>query len=252
MPFVPPQGVSSGSDEYTGVVTRTATVTATRTGTATATVTATGTAGANATPTGGTGSTQTVVQIAQANPNLTTLVSALQTAGLVDVLNGTGPFTVFAPTNAAFDKLPPGTLQGLLANKTELTRVLTYHVAAGRYTSDNLTAMKVVKTVEGENVNVTVENGRVRVDGAVVTQADIQGSNGVIHVVDAVMIPPAANATVTQTAIATTPAGTTTARTTVPVNTTATRAGADILPLAVGRARRARADRRSAALITLF
>ncbi len=195
-------------------------------------MTATATAGANATPTGGTGSTQTIVQIAQANPNLSTLVSALQTAGLVDVLNGTGPFTVFAPTNAAFDKLPPGTLQGLLANKTELTRVLTYHVAAGRYTSDNLTATKVIKTVEGENVNVSVESGRVRVDGAMVTQADIQGSNGVIHVIDAVMLPPAPNATATQTAIATTPAGTTTARTTVPVNTTATRAGADILPLA--------------------
>ena len=136
------------------------------------------------------------MQVALANPNLSTLVSALQTAGLVDVLNGTGPFTVFAPDNAAFDKLPPGTLQALLANKTDLTRVLTYHVAAGRYTSDNLTAMKAIKTVEGENVNVSVEAGRVRVDGAMVTKADIQGSNGVIHVVDAVMLPPASNATV--------------------------------------------------------
>jgi uncharacterized surface protein with fasciclin (FAS1) repeats len=226
---VPVQGSSGSSDDYTGVVTRTATVTATRT----VTVTPTATAGATATTTGGADGGQNIVQIAQANPNFSTLVSAIEAAGLVETLSGPGPFTVFAPTNAAFDTLPPGTLQALLANETELTRVLTYHVAAGRYSSDNLTAMKTVKTLEGQNVNVTVEAGRVRVDGAMVTQADIQGSNGVVHVIDAVMIPPAGTATPTATMtampITTTPGRTATAGTTVP----ATATGFDVLPLAV-------------------
>ena len=230
VPFVPPQGFSGGSEEYTGVVTRTATATPTATGTATVTP--------GATPTGGADGEQTIVQLAQANPNLSTLVTAVQEAGLVDTLNGPGPFTVFAPTNEAFDALPPGTLDALLQDREQLTSVLTYHVAAGRFTSDNLTATRVVRTVQGENVNVTAETGRVRVDGAMVTQADIQGSNGVIHIIDAVMLPPTGEnatptATTTGTASTTAPGGTTAARTTAPVNTTATAAGVDVLPLAM-------------------
>ena len=237
VPFVPAQGSTGGSEEYTGVVTRTATATPTTTTTATGTATPTSTAtmgGAGtpgATPTGG----QTIMDLARANPNLSTLVTAIDEAGLNETLAGAGPYTVFAPTNEAFDALPPGTLDALLQNREQLTSVLTYHVAAGRFTSDNLTATRVVRTVQGENVNVTTEAGRVRVDGAMVTQADIQGSNGVIHVIDAVMIPPAgaATPTATGTVMTTAPVGTTTARTTAPVNTTATATGVDALPLAV-------------------
>lgn len=215
-------------------MTRTATPTATTTATMTTTGTPDGTATPGVTPTDGGTEEQTVMDLARANPNLSTLVTAIEEAGLDEVLAGAGPFTVFAPTDAAFDALPPATLDALLQDR-ELTSVLTYHVAAGRFTSDNLTATQVVRTVQGENVNVTVEAGRVRVDGAMVTQADIQGSNGVIHVIDAVLLPPAGNATptMTGTAITTAPAetGTVLTATTVPVNTTATAAGADSLPL---------------------
>ena len=240
VPFVPPQGSTGGSEEYTGVVTRTATVTPTTTTTATGTTSVTPTATTDgegtpgATPTGG----QTVMDLARANPNFSTLVTAIDEAGLNETLAGAGPYTVFAPTNEAFDALPPGTLDALLQDREQLTSVLTYHVAAGRFTSDNLTATKVVRTVQGENVNVTAEAGRVRVDGAMVTQADIQGSNGVIHVIDAVMLPPAGGnatptATTTGTASTTAPGGTTTVGTSAPVNTTATAAGGEALPLAV-------------------
>jgi uncharacterized surface protein with fasciclin (FAS1) repeats len=224
VPFVPPAGVGIDSDEYTGVLTRTPTVTVTRTATATAT----------ATPTGGTGSAQTIVQVAQANPNLSTLVSALQEAGLDQTLSGAGPYTVFAPTNAAFDRLPAGTLDALLADTTELTSVLTYHAASGRLMAVDLANRTSITTLQGSPLAINATGGRVRVDGANVTQADIQASNGVIHVIDAVMLPPAGNATPTATGTATTaaPTGTTPARTTVPVNTTATQAGLDLLPLA--------------------
>jgi|GEM_PF-557924 uncharacterized surface protein with fasciclin (FAS1) repeats len=235
VPLPPSGGSGTGSDEYTGVVTRTATPTATTTATMTTTGTPDGTATPGVTPTDGGTEEQTVMDLARANPNLSTLVTAIEEAGLDEVLAGAGPFTVFAPTDAAFDALPPATLDALLQDREELTSVLTYHVAAGRFTSDNLTATQVVRTVQGENVNVTVEAGRVRVDGAMVTQADIQGSNGVIHVIDAVLLPPAGNATptMTGTAITTAPAetGTVLTATTVPVNTTATAAGADSLPL---------------------
>jgi uncharacterized surface protein with fasciclin (FAS1) repeats len=137
-------------------------------------------------------SNQTIVQIAQADPNFSTLVTALQAAGLVETLSSSGPFTVFAPTNAAFDALPPGTLNSLLANRTDLTNVLTYHVVPGSYLATQVISMPSLPTVQGQPLAVNVQSaGSVRVDGANVIQTDIRASNGVIHVIDAVMIPPA-------------------------------------------------------------
>ncbi len=135
---------------------------------------------------------QTIVQIAQTNPNLSTLVTALQAAGLVETLSGSGPFTVFAPTNDAFNALPPGTLDALLGNRTQLTNVLTYHVVQGSLLATQVASMPSLPTAQGQPLVVTVQAaGGVRVDGANIVQTDIRASNGVIHVIDAVMIPPA-------------------------------------------------------------
>ena len=135
---------------------------------------------------------QTIVQIAQTNPNLSTLVTALQAAGLVETLSGSGPFTVFAPTNDAFNALPPGTLDALLGNRTQLTNVLTYHVVQGSLLATQVASMPSLPTAQGQPLVVTVQSGGgVRVDGANIVQTDIRASNGVIHVIDAVMIPPA-------------------------------------------------------------
>ncbi len=147
-------------------------------------------AGAAQTTTGAT-STQNIVDIVQGNPNFSTLATALDEADLERTLSGEGPFTVFAPTNAAFDALPPGTLNALLANKTALTSVLTYHVVPGSYLSTRIASMTSLPTVQGAALPVTVQaQGGVRVDGANVVTADIPASNGVIHIIDTVMIPP--------------------------------------------------------------
>ena len=147
-------------------------------------------AGAAQTTTGAT-STQNIVEIVQANPNFSTLATALDEADLERTLSGEGPFTVFAPTNAAFDALPPGTLNALLGNKTTLTEVLTYHVVPGSYLSTRIASMTSLPTVQGSTLPVTVQaQGGIRVDGANVITADIPASNGVIHVIDTVMIPP--------------------------------------------------------------
>lgn len=139
-----------------------------------------------------TAANQTIVQLAQANPNLSTLVTAVQAAGLVETLSGAGPFTVFAPTNDAFDALPPGTLDALLGNQSELANVLTYHVVPGSLLATQVASMPSLTTVQGQPLAVTVQSsGGVRVDGATIVQTDIRASNGVIHVIDAVMIPPA-------------------------------------------------------------
>ncbi len=130
----------------------------------------------------------TIVDIALANPDFSTLVTALQAADLVDTLNSAGPFTVFAPNNAAFAKLPPGTLEGLLADKAKLTQVLLYHVAEGRKRSTDLTAGKLV-TVQGAAATVDLSAG-VKIDNASVIAADVEASNGVIHVIDSVILPP--------------------------------------------------------------
>ncbi len=134
---------------------------------------------------------QTVVDIAVGNPDFSTLVAALKAAGLVDTLSGAGPFTVFAPTNAAFEKLPAGTLDSLLKpeNKGQLTSILTYHVVAGKVLAADVVKLSSAKTVQGGEVAIKVDGGAVTVDGANVTATDIAGSNGVIHVIDNVILP---------------------------------------------------------------
>ncbi|RMH20058.1 MAG: fasciclin domain-containing protein [Gemmatimonadetes bacterium] len=122
--------------------------------------------------------------------SFTTLATALQAAGLVDVLKGNGPFTVFAPTDEAFAQLPAGTLEALLADKEALTRVLTFHVVPGRVTSGDVVKLSSAPTVAEVPAPIEVRDGAVYVAGARVTTADIEASNGVIHVVDRVMIPP--------------------------------------------------------------
>ena len=131
-----------------------------------------------------------LVDTAVAAGQFTTLARALQAAGLVDTLKGPGPFTVFAPTDAAFAKLPPGALDSLLANPAQLRAVLTYHVVPGRVTAAQVAGLSTATTVQGEPVRISAAGGTVRVNNATVTQADIMASNGVIHVVDSVLLPP--------------------------------------------------------------
>lgn len=130
-----------------------------------------------------------IVQVASANADFETLVQAVQAADLVATLQGTGPFTVFAPTDAAFDKLPAGALQGLLADRAALRNVLTYHVVAGELTAASLQGRSYVTTVQGQRLPVRVMNGMVMVGNATVVSADVDASNGVIHVIDTVLMP---------------------------------------------------------------
>lgn len=133
---------------------------------------------------------ETVVAIAAGNPDFSTLVAAIKAADLAETLSGAGPFTVFAPTNAAFDKLPKGTVEDLLKpeNKAKLAAVLTYHVVAGKVlAADVKTGM--VKTVQGTDLEVKVTTAGVTVNDAKVVKTDIVGSNGVIHVIDTVVLP---------------------------------------------------------------
>lgn len=132
-----------------------------------------------------------IVDTAVAAGDFKTLAAALQAAGLVDTLKGPGPFTVFAPTDAAFAKLPAGTVETLLKpeNKAQLTSILTYHVVSGKTKSKQLAGKTLaVKTVNGADVNVDGTSG-VKVNGASVTKADVWASNGVIHVIDTVLLP---------------------------------------------------------------
>jgi uncharacterized surface protein with fasciclin (FAS1) repeats len=135
--------------------------------------------------------TGNIVETAVAAGSFETLARALEAADLVDTLTGPGPFTVFAPTDDAFARLPAGTLEGLLepAHKSALRRVLTYHVVPGRLMASDVMTLQSAKAVSGDSIAVKVENGVVRVGGARVTKPDIAASNGVIHVVDAVMLP---------------------------------------------------------------
>ncbi|HUN10545.1 MAG TPA: fasciclin domain-containing protein [Aggregatilineales bacterium] len=133
--------------------------------------------------------THTIAQIAVATPNLSTLVTALQTAGLVDTFNGAGKFTVFAPTNAAFAALPAGTLEAVLADKALLTSILTYHVVAGEARASDVVAVSGLNTLNGR-VTVEVRDGSVFLNGNVqIITTDILATNGVIHLIDAVLIP---------------------------------------------------------------
>jgi uncharacterized surface protein with fasciclin (FAS1) repeats len=137
------------------------------------------------------GEKKDIVDTAVAAGSFTTLAKALGAAGLVDTLKGKGPFTVFAPTDEAFAKLPAGTLEKLLADKAQLGKVLTYHVVAGKVMAADVVKLKVAKTVEGEDVKITVKDKNVMVNQAHVVKTDIEASNGVIHVIDAVLLPPA-------------------------------------------------------------
>jgi len=135
--------------------------------------------------------TADIVDTAVATGQFTTLAKALQAAGLVDALKGSGPFTAFAPTDAAFAELPAGTLATLLKSpKGELTRILTYHMVPGKVMAADITDGMTAKTLEGSTIKFTVKDGKVYVNGAQVTTADVPASNGVIHVIDGVLIPP--------------------------------------------------------------
>lgn len=132
----------------------------------------------------------TIVDVAAANPDFSTLVAAVKAAGLDGTLAGAGPFTVFAPTNAAFEKLPAGTVESLLKpeNKDKLTAILTYHVVPGKVMAAQVTGLTEAKTVNGKSAPIDTTAG-VRIGGANVVKTDIAASNGVIHVVDSVLMP---------------------------------------------------------------
>jgi uncharacterized surface protein with fasciclin (FAS1) repeats len=132
-----------------------------------------------------------IVDTAVSAGNFTTLVAALKAAELVETLNGVGPFTVFAPTDEAFAALPEGTVETLLEDpKGDLTQILTYHVVPGKVMSTDITDGMTATTVQGEDVTFTIKDGSVYVNDAMVVTADIETLNGVIHVIDAVLIPP--------------------------------------------------------------
>ncbi len=132
-----------------------------------------------------------IVDTAVAAGSFNTLATALKAAGLVDTLKGKGPFTVFAPTDEAFRKLPAGTLEKLLADKAQLTKVLTYHVVAGKVMAADVVKLTEAKTVEGAPVKIWAKDGKVKVNDANVVKTDVVASNGVIHVIDSVILPPA-------------------------------------------------------------
>lgn len=135
--------------------------------------------------------TADIVDTAVGAGSFNTLVAAVKAADLVDTLKGDGPFTVFAPTDEAFAKLPPGTVDDLLKpeNKAKLQAVLTYHVVAGKVGSDKVTSLSEAETVQGSKIKITVNDGSVMVDEAKVVKTDIECSNGVIHVIDSVVLP---------------------------------------------------------------
>jgi len=133
-----------------------------------------------------------IVDTAAAAGSFNTLVAAVQAAGLVDTLKGPGPFTVFAPTDEAFGKLPKGALENLLKpeNKAKLSAILTYHVIPGKNMAGDVVTMDKAKTVQGSWIKITANGGKVMIDKATVVQTDIEASNGVIHVIDTVLLPP--------------------------------------------------------------
>lgn len=122
--------------------------------------------------------------------NFKTLATALTEAGLIETLKGDGPFTVFAPTDEAFDKLPKGTIESLLKDKEALKNILLYHVVAGKVKSGDVVKLNSAETVQGSSVNIKVVDGKVMINDAQVIGADVNASNGVIHVIDTVILPP--------------------------------------------------------------
>jgi uncharacterized surface protein with fasciclin (FAS1) repeats len=135
--------------------------------------------------------TRDIVDTAVAAGSFKTLAKALDAAGLVTTLKGAGPFTVFAPTDEAFAKLPAGTLETLLKpeNREKLRRILTYHVVSGKVMASDAMKLQSAKAVSGDTITVKAQNGVVHVDSATVTSADVTASNGVIHVIDSVILP---------------------------------------------------------------
>ena len=134
--------------------------------------------------------TQDIVATAAAAGDFTTLATALEAADLVETLQGPGPFTVFAPTDAAFEKLPEGALEDLLADPEALKQVLLYHVVEGEVTSEQVVGLSEATTVAGIAVPISVEGDTVKIGDATVVTADVEASNGVIHVIDTVLLPP--------------------------------------------------------------
>lgn len=130
-----------------------------------------------------------IIETAAAAGSFTTLAKAIEAAGLVETLKGEGPFTVFAPTDEAFAKLPEGTLDSLLQDKEKLAAILTYHVVPGKVSSEDVAQLPMAKTVNGQDLKIAAADGKVMVGNATVTQADIPASNGVIHVIDTVLLP---------------------------------------------------------------
>ncbi|GIU79323.1 MAG: hypothetical protein KatS3mg005_2561 [Bryobacteraceae bacterium] len=130
-----------------------------------------------------------IVDTAVSAGSFNTLVKAVKAAGLVDTLKGPGPFTVFAPTDEAFAKLPAGTLESLIANPEQLKKVLTYHVVAGKVMASDVVKLKEAKTVQGSAAKIKVSGGEVMIDNAKVVKTDIICDNGVIHVIDTVILP---------------------------------------------------------------
>ncbi len=130
-----------------------------------------------------------IVAVAIENGNFTTLAKALTAAGLVETLQGPGPFTVFAPTDAAFAKLPAGTVDALLLDIPRLRSLLTYHVVAGKVEAKDVVNLSTANSVEGSAISIRVVDGKVMINDATVVTADVQASNGVIHVIDTVIMP---------------------------------------------------------------
>ena len=130
-----------------------------------------------------------IVDTAVAAGSFNTLVAAVKAAGLADTLKGPGPFTVFAPTDEAFAKLPAGTVDSLLKDPEKLKKILLYHVVSGKVMASDVVKMKVAKTVEGQNAKITAKGGMVMIDNAHVSKTDIVCDNGVIHVIDTVIMP---------------------------------------------------------------
>ncbi len=138
-----------------------------------------------------TSSGKTIVDIAAGNDDFSTLVAAVKAAGLVETLSSKGPFTVFAPTNEAFNKLPKGTVESLLKpeNKDKLVAILTYHVVSGKVMAADVVKLDKAKTVQGQSVNIRTGSDGVKVNKSKVVKTDIEASNGVIHVIDSVLMP---------------------------------------------------------------
>ena len=130
-----------------------------------------------------------IVDTAVSAGSFNTLVAAVQAAGLVDTLKGPGPFTVFAPTDEAFGKLPEGTIDSLLKDIPQLTKILTYHVVSGQVTAADVVKLDSATTVEGSDLKINASNGSVKVNDATVVTADVAADNGVIHVIDTVLLP---------------------------------------------------------------